>query len=57
MGVGALYGYGGLRIRNNQSYGIETALLASLVLAGSSYPRAIKVCYLLHISLSQDHLT
>jgi len=42
VGVGVLYCYGGLRIRNGQAYGIETALLASLVLAGSSFPRALK---------------
>ncbi|KAF2459892.1 transmembrane proteins 14C-domain-containing protein [Lineolata rhizophorae] len=41
-GVGALYGYGGFRIRNGQPYGLHVALLASLALAGSSIPRAIK---------------
>jgi hypothetical protein len=41
--VGVLYNYGGYRIRNGQAYGVETALLASLVLAGSSFPRALKV--------------
>jgi len=40
--VGALYGLGGLRIQNKQPYGIELALLASLVLAGSSIPRALR---------------
>ncbi|RVX67624.1 hypothetical protein B0A52_08153 [Exophiala mesophila] len=40
--VGALYGLGGLRISKKQSYGVELALLASIVLAGSSIPRAIK---------------
>ncbi|KIW07963.1 uncharacterized protein PV09_01863 [Verruconis gallopava] len=40
--VGALYGLGGLRIRNGQPYGVELGLLASVVLAGSSIPRAIK---------------
>ena len=29
-------------MQNNQSYGIELAILASLVLAGSSIPRAIR---------------
>jgi len=29
-------------MRNRQSYGVEFALLASLVLAGSSIPRAIR---------------
>nr|POE49528.1 tmem14 protein like [Quercus suber] len=40
--VGALYALGGYRIQNRQSYGIELALLASVVLAGSSIPRALK---------------
>ena len=29
-------------MRNRQPYGVELALLASLILAGSSIPRAIK---------------
>ncbi|KAL2064795.1 hypothetical protein VTL71DRAFT_3935 [Oculimacula yallundae] len=40
--VGALYLLGGYRIQNRQSYGVELALLASIVLAGSSIPRALK---------------
>jgi len=40
--VGSLYLIGGYRIQNRQSYGIELALLASIVLAGSSIPRALK---------------
>lgn len=36
------YILGGLRIRNRQPYGVELALLASIILAGSSIPRAIK---------------
>ncbi len=36
------YLLGGYRIQNKQSYGVELALLASLVLAGSSIPRAIR---------------
>jgi len=40
--VGVLYGLGGLRIQNRQPYGIELALLASVILAGSSIPRAIR---------------
>ncbi|KAL9138483.1 MAG: hypothetical protein Q9175_000271 [Cornicularia normoerica] len=52
MTVGALYGLGGLRIRNRQPYGLEMALLASLVLAGSSIPRAIKTQKPLPIGLS-----
>ncbi|KAK5445204.1 hypothetical protein LTS15_010295 [Exophiala xenobiotica] len=40
--VGALYGLGGYRISKRQPYGVELALLASILLAGSSIPRAIK---------------
>lgn len=50
--VGALYGLGGYRIQNRQSYGLELALLASVVLAGSSIPRAIKSKKPLPIGLS-----
>ncbi|KAF6230052.1 hypothetical protein HO133_004391 [Letharia lupina] len=52
MTVGALYGLGGLRMRNRQPYGVEMALLASLVLAGSSVPRAMKTQKALPIGLS-----
>lgn len=40
--VGTLYLIGGYRIQNKLSYGVELALLASIVLAGSSIPRAIR---------------
>jgi len=40
--VGALYALSGYRLRNKQPYAIEIGLLASLVLAGSSIPRAIR---------------
>jgi len=40
--VGTLYGLGGLRIQNHQPYGVELALLASILLAGSSIPRALR---------------
>lgn len=36
------YALSGFRIQNRQTYGVELGLLASLVLAGSSLPRAIK---------------
>ena len=36
------YGLGGYRIQKRLSYGVELAVLASVVLAGSSIPRAIK---------------
>jgi len=42
LAVGILYGLGGYRISRRQPYGIELALLASILLAGSSIPRAIK---------------
>ncbi|KAK2626743.1 hypothetical protein QTJ16_003918 [Diplocarpon rosae] len=42
VSVGALYLLGGYRIQSKQSYGIELALLASIALAGSSIPRAIR---------------
>ncbi|QIW95326.1 hypothetical protein AMS68_000844 [Peltaster fructicola] len=50
--VGVLFGIGGYRIQNRQPYGIELALLASIVLAGSSIPRAIKSRKPLPIGLS-----
>ncbi|CZR50612.1 related to UPF0136 domain protein [Phialocephala subalpina] len=40
--VGTLYLIGGYRIANRLSYGVELALLASIILAGSSIPRAIR---------------
>lgn len=36
------YILGGLRIRSRAQYGVELALLASIILAGSSIPRALK---------------
>ncbi|KAG9233244.1 transmembrane proteins 14C-domain-containing protein [Amylocarpus encephaloides] len=50
--VGTLYLLGGYRIQNRLSYGIELALLASIVLAGSSIPRAIRGQKPLPIGLS-----
>ena len=50
--VGALYALGAYRISNKQPYGVELALLASVVLAGSSIPRAIKSQKSLPIGLS-----
>ncbi|MCJ1309133.1 hypothetical protein MMC25_002788 [Agyrium rufum] len=50
--VGALYGLGAYRIRNNQTYGVELALFASVVLAGSSVPRAIRSQKPLPVGLS-----
>ncbi|ORY65976.1 transmembrane protein 14C [Pseudomassariella vexata] len=40
--VGLLYGLGGYRMQSGEAYGTELALLASLVLGGSSIPRAIR---------------
>lgn len=50
--VGALYALGGYRVQQRQAYGVELALLASVVLAGSSIPRAIKSQKPLPIGLS-----
>jgi len=50
--VGALYGLGGMRIANRQPYGVELGLLASVILAGSSIPRAIRSQKPLPIGLS-----
>jgi len=50
--VCAQYMLGGIRIQNRAPYGVEFALLASLVLAGSSIPRAIKTGKPLPIGLS-----
>jgi len=41
--VGSLYILGGYRIQTKQSFGVELALLASIILAGSSIPRAIRL--------------
>lgn len=40
--VGTLYLLGGYRIQRGLSYGVELALLASIILAGSSIPRALR---------------
>jgi uncharacterized membrane protein (UPF0136 family) len=45
------YGLGGYRIQKRQAYGVELALLASVVLAGSSIPRAVKTAKPLPIGL------
>ncbi|KAI5307015.1 hypothetical protein KEM56_005597 [Ascosphaera pollenicola] len=42
LSVGALYGLSAYRFYTGQAYGEETALAASVVLAGASIPRAIK---------------
>ncbi|KAK7744828.1 hypothetical protein SLS62_009990 [Diatrype stigma] len=41
--VGLLYSLGGYRIQGRQPWGVELALLASVVLGGSSIPRAIRL--------------
>ncbi|KAI2635356.1 transmembrane proteins 14C-domain-containing protein [Xylaria nigripes] len=43
VSVGLLYGLGGYRLQKSQPYGVELALLASVVLGGSSIPRAIRL--------------
>jgi uncharacterized membrane protein (UPF0136 family) len=50
--TGWQYIIGGLRISNRSTYGTELALLASIILAGSSIPRAIKSGKPLPIGLS-----
>ncbi|OTA99565.1 hypothetical protein M426DRAFT_325035 [Hypoxylon sp. CI-4A] len=40
--VGLLYGLGGYRLSSRQPYGVEFALLASVVLGGASIPRALR---------------
>lgn len=42
LSVGALYMYSYSRLRNGETLGEELSLLASVVLGGSSVPRAIK---------------
>lgn len=42
LSVGALYLYSFQRLRTGQTYGDELGLLASVVLGGSSIPRAFK---------------
>jgi len=50
--VGALYGIGGYRLQNRQPYGTELSLVASIILGGSSIPRAIKLRKPVPIALS-----
>ncbi|KAF7551680.1 hypothetical protein G7Z17_g4848 [Cylindrodendrum hubeiense] len=50
--VGFLYTIGAYRIQNRQSYGVELCLLASIVLAGSAFPRAIRLRKPVPIALS-----
>jgi uncharacterized membrane protein (UPF0136 family) len=52
LGVGALYGAAGFLIKENRDYGHETAVAASLALAASMVPRAIKTKKPLPIALS-----
>ncbi|KAF9887830.1 hypothetical protein FE257_009636 [Aspergillus nanangensis] len=52
LSVGALYLYAFSRLRSGQAYGEEIALLASVVLSGSSIPRAIKTKKMVPVGLS-----
>jgi len=45
-------GLGGYRIQNREPYGVELSLLASVVLGGSSIPRAIRLRKPVPIALS-----
>ncbi|EGX49618.1 hypothetical protein AOL_s00078g107 [Orbilia oligospora ATCC 24927] len=52
VGIGAMYGYSGYLLKKNANYGIELAILASLVLGGAMIPRAIKTRKPLPIAMS-----
>lgn len=52
VSVGALYLYSFSRLRGGQAYGEELGLLASVVLGGSSVPRAIKTRKAVPVALS-----
>ncbi|KAI3400252.1 hypothetical protein diail_3633 [Diaporthe ilicicola] len=41
--VGLLYALGGYRTQNHEPYGLELSFLASVILGGSSIPRAIRL--------------
>lgn len=41
--VGFFYALGGYRQQNHEPYGLELSLLASVVLGGSSIPRALRL--------------
>ncbi|KAL5339342.1 transmembrane proteins 14C-domain-containing protein [Aspergillus crustosus] len=43
LSVGALYAFSYLRLARAQSYGEEIGLLASVILGGSSVPRAVRL--------------
>lgn len=43
---------GGYRIQNGEQYGVELSLLASVILGGSSIPRAIRLLKPVPILLS-----
>lgn len=52
LSVGALYLLSFFRLRGGQAWGEEIGLLASIVLAGSSIPRAIKLRKPVPVALS-----
>lgn len=52
LSVGALYLASFSRLRSGQTYGDELGLLASVVLGGSSVPRAIKTQKMVPVGLS-----
>ncbi|KAK6330238.1 hypothetical protein TWF730_004733 [Orbilia blumenaviensis] len=57
LGIGAMYGYSGYLLKKNANYGIELAIVASLVLGGAMIPRAIKTRKPLPIAMSVLALT
>ncbi|KAF3919611.1 hypothetical protein ABW20_dc0103942 [Dactylellina cionopaga] len=47
-----MYGYSGYLLKKNADYGIELAILASVILGGAMIPRAIKTQKPLPVGLS-----
>ncbi|KAG5289690.1 transmembrane 14 domain-containing protein [Histoplasma ohiense] len=50
--VGAIYAFSYFRFHSQQPHGEELSLIASVMLAGSSIPRALKTRKLVPVSLS-----
>jgi len=51
VGIGTLYGIAGYVIKEKKDYGHETALGASIILASSMVPRALKTKKPISLSL------
>lgn len=52
LATGAVFGVAGVLLKRNADWGLELALLGSLLLGGASLPRAIKVQKPVPIGLS-----